>query len=112
MGERIRIIDTPPGQAPEWVRKQWVGLELTVADEPQDDEPRVQYGARGGASQNLGGYKIDAEVALGALAEKSLLAARWWEDHAPTAFLPSSMLVFRRDVCEVIPEPQKVDPQG
>ena len=40
MGERIRIIATPPGQAPEPIREQWVGLELPVVEDRE--EPSVQ----------------------------------------------------------------------
>ena|SRR5579862_3402272 len=104
MGERIRIIDVPPGQAPEWVRQQWVGLELPVAEEPRDDQEYTQLGARGGNPENIGGYRIKADIAFDALRQRSPLAVTWWEAHAPHAFLPSSSLVFRRDVCEIAPE--------
>lgn len=67
-------------------------------------EPGVQEGATGGRPQNLGGYQIDAEIALIALLERSPRAARWWIDNAPRAFLPSSRLVFSRSACEVVPD--------
>jgi hypothetical protein len=28
----IRIIATPPGEAPLWVREKWIGLELPLVD--------------------------------------------------------------------------------
>ena len=100
MGERIRIIGVPPGQAPLEVRKQWVGLELPVDGTPP--EPSHQMGARFGQPENLGGYRIRTEDAMLALVEKAPDAASWWNSHLPLAV--TSHLVFRRDVCEVIPE--------
>lgn len=28
---RVRIVAVPPGEAPDWVREKWVGLDLTLA---------------------------------------------------------------------------------
>src|SRR5258708_18523619 len=101
MGERIKIVDTTPGQAAEWVRKEWIGLELPV-EENVDTEGGAQFGAKGGKPENLGGYPIRTEDALSALREKSPKAAQWWEDNVPLEVVPR--LVFKRDVCEVVPE--------
>jgi hypothetical protein len=27
---RIRIVSAPPGEAPQWVREQWIGCELPL----------------------------------------------------------------------------------
>ena len=32
----IKIVSVPSGEAPEWVRKEWVGLELPLAGVPLD----------------------------------------------------------------------------
>lgn len=101
MGERIRIIDTPPGQAPDWVKAKWVGIELPV-EEDSPDEEGVQFGIKGGRPENLGGYQIRTQDAIEALREKSPEAAKWWEDNIPSDLFPT--LVFKRDVCEVVTE--------
>ena len=101
MGERIRITNTPPGQAPEWVRKAWIGLELPV-DESIDAQKGTQIGARGGKPENSGGYPIRTEDAISSLREKSPKAARWWETNVPLELVPN--LVFKREVCEILPE--------
>jgi hypothetical protein len=36
----IRIVGVPPGEAPFWVREQWVGLELPLTRHPA---PRAFY---------------------------------------------------------------------
>ncbi|HSX48807.1 MAG TPA: hypothetical protein VLE44_00945 [Candidatus Saccharimonadales bacterium] len=100
MGERIRIVDTPPGQAPEWVRKEWIGLELPVED--VDLEGGFSIGIKGGKPENLGGYPIRTEDAISALKEKSPKAANWWINNVPLDLVPR--LVFKRDVCKVVPE--------
>ena len=76
---KIRIISTPPGGAPEWVRKEWVGLELPTVE----SSGRPQVGATGGKPENLGGFQINGKVAIDALKEKSPEAAKWWEDNWP-----------------------------
>lgn len=95
----IKIIATPPGQAPEWVRKAWVGIEVQAT---QSSCGGIQMGIRGGAPQNLGGYSVQGNVAFAVLAEHSPRAYQWWEENA--AYVFSSVLVFHRDVCEVVQE--------
>ena len=55
---KIRITSVPSGQAPEWVREQWVGLELPVKD--IDLSKGFCTGALGGTPEpeNLGGYPV------------------------------------------------------
>ena len=49
----IRIVRTPPGEAPLWVREKWVGLELPLAS--GDYGPRHAYtsGVLSGPSNRL-----------------------------------------------------------
>jgi hypothetical protein len=89
----IRITDVPPGEAPEWVRRAWVGVVLPLA--PGEDGPRavstggVLTGPRGcatalfhlllGRTKRRMGYVTDAEVAVWLLAERDPEAAAWGE---------------------------------
>jgi hypothetical protein len=93
---RIRIIATPPGQAPLEVREEWVGLELDVLG--RDDGNST--GVLGGAGENQGGYMVWGDDAVEALAVKSPAAAHWWEQNAP--WVLQTRLVFKQDVCEEI----------
>lgn len=101
MKERIKIISTPPGQAPLWVREKWVGLVLPVA-ENDDGVGSLQVGVRGGRAQNLGGYEIETQKAIELLEEISPNAALWWKNNMNLEIIPR--LVFRREVCEVVKE--------
>lgn len=95
---KVEIISTPPGQAPDWVRKAWLGLLLPV-DENSDGV--LQMGVHGGATQNEGGYSVPTEEALEILGQVNEAAALWWYENLPT--IPS-WLVFHRDVCRFVEE--------
>jgi len=97
---RIRIVKTPPGQAPLWVREQWVGLELLIDEEATCGNHTTQRGILGGKAENLGGFSIETNHALGVLYKKSRDAAAWFVSYA----LLGTHLVFNRDCCQVIEE--------
>lgn len=93
----IRIVSTPPGQAPEWVRKEWIGVEIPL---PEQKLSVIQMGVRGGKAENVGGYQVDTSKAIEALQKKSPKAAKWWEENVPLTSIP--LLVFSKDVCELV----------
>lgn len=95
MSKKFRIIATPPGQAPEWVRQAWIGLELTISS-----APGIQTGITGGKAENLGGFSAYGQDAIDLLREKNPQAAAWWKNNA--SFVLSNYLVFKREVCEEI----------
>lgn len=102
MTEKIKIIGVPPGQAPEKIRKQWVGLVLPVEENAPGPEEGIQIGIRGGQPENLGGYPVRTQDAIELLKEKSPQTAKWWERNFPPSVIPR--LVFSKTVCEIIPE--------
>ncbi len=53
----IRIVGVPPGEAPFWVREQWVGLELPLTRHPA---PRAFF-------------------AFGVLSSPRTWLPQWWE---------------------------------
>lgn len=75
---RVEIIDTPPGQAPEWVRQAWINIVLPVVSD--DEEKGIQMGALGGLAENGDGYRVRAIEALELLEESSIDAAEYWYD--------------------------------
>ena len=95
----IRIIATPPGQAPDWVRQEWVGLEI-----PLDETPKlsgtIQMGVLGGPAQHPGGFRVNTRVTLDLLQKKSPDAARWWRENINPDFM--THLIFKREVCEEV----------
>ena len=40
----MRIMAVPPGQAPKWVREEWVGLELPIAENTPPPKDLIQAG--------------------------------------------------------------------
>lgn len=108
MSERIRIIATPPGQAPKWVREEWVGLEVNVEENAPEPGEGIQLGVKAGKPENLGGYPVRTSDAISALRKKSPQAAEWWEINLPLGFIPR--FVFDREACEIIPETPANEP--
>jgi hypothetical protein len=88
---RIRITDIPPGEAPEDVRRAWVGLVLPLAR--GETGPRTLHtggvltGPRGllmglvhilfGWTQRETGYVVEGGVAVDLLGRKDRGAAAW-----------------------------------
>lgn len=86
----IRIINTPPGEAPEHVRKAWVGLILPLAVSGARTRHTVGILARKeflgmlfalltGRTDRHSGYIVDA---VETLATRSPDAAKWWRENA------------------------------
>lgn len=98
--KKIRIVSTPPGSAPQWVREGWVGVEIPY-DQKDDLSGGIQCGADGGPAKNLGGYTVQAKAAFDSLAATAPVCFEWWEQAGFTNGSPDR-LVFRRDVCDVI----------
>jgi hypothetical protein len=112
----VRIIATPPGEAPEAVRRAWIGLDLPLV--AAEIGPRVvpTGGVLSGARSWLGmllrrltgqtpwqlGYVIDAPQALVLLAQKDPDAAMWWREHAPHCWQPGARFLFHAEVCAEI----------
>jgi hypothetical protein len=113
----VRIIATPPGEAPEEVRRAWVGLELPLAAGETGPRTTPVGGVLTGARTVLGklfqlltgrrryarGYRIDAPQALVLLAEKAPSAARWWRERAPHCWQPGQVFLFHAEVCAEVP---------
>ena len=93
---RIRIIKAPPGQAPDWVRKAWVGLEM----ETHPSSGVASFGALGGKAENGNGYVVQTTKALEVLEQTQPEAAQWWREHSIAT--PSSSLVFALNICQEI----------
>ena len=109
---KIKIIGIPPGEAPEWVRKEWVGLELPIdenvppvgsstIDQDGDLAVVVLKGVSSGKTIPAHPtYTVSTVEAINILRQKSPEAAKWWEDNL--GFNQYSQLDFHRDSCELI----------
>ena len=97
--EKIRITSAPKGQAPQWVRDAWIGLELPL-HETQGSFPLM--GATGGeaAPENQDGYLVDFDMALEELEKVNPKAVMWWLK-SPIAYTAGA-LAFGKYCCELV----------
>ncbi len=70
----IRIVSTPPGQAPEWVRKEWIGVEIPL---PEQNRAASRWEFAVAKQRMRGGHQVDTSKAIEALQKKSPRAAKW-----------------------------------
>lgn len=113
---RVRIFAVPPGEAPDWVREKWVGLELPLAQSLPTSQrlctAGVLSGPRSGIAAHLAyvcggyqrrrGFRVNVLEALTALEEVSPEAANWWRVNTPHLIRRSQVFVFHDEVCTVI----------
>ncbi|MGD0057959.1 MAG: hypothetical protein ABSD58_00935 [Verrucomicrobiia bacterium] len=112
---KIRIIRTPPGEAPEDIRKAWVGLVLPLSRfRPRRTAwsagvltgPKTLFGyltaVVSGRLQPQVVYVVVGHVAVDVLATESPEAAAWWREHAPHILRPGWRLTFPAEVCEEV----------
>ena len=110
---KIRIIKTPRGAAPEWVREAWVGLVLPLGDHPAGD-PRLlrRFGVTSFWRKRLfpwtaaryepaDFFPVFANKAIAVLQKTQPDAAWWWTENTPHLLHPTARLIFRRDECEL-----------
>ena len=118
-GRRVRIVAVPPGEAPQWVREKWVGLELPLAQFSPEAQPQrsagVLTGPRGflptvggllrGQLQERSGFAVRVLEAIAVLERASPEAAQWWRTNAAHLMKPSRHFLFPEQVCTVVDEP-------
>ncbi len=112
----IRIIRTPAGEAPEEIRKSWVGLILPVAEDEQGRRKRLGYGVLTGPKSFLAylvgfllgkytqydGYAVKVMDAIAILAKSNPQAAQWWRKNTPHLLTPTGLFLFDAEACEEI----------
>jgi hypothetical protein len=91
--KKLKIVQIPPGFAPEHIRKQWIGVEIPLAENPI---PEGKEALRIG-NDNAGGYQVKGTDAVKALRDAGKIeAADFWENYS------SGMFKFKKEVCEVV----------
>jgi hypothetical protein len=117
-GRRVRILAVPPGEAPQWVREKWVGLELPLAQLSSEAQARrsagVLTGPRGfllsvgallrGELHKRSGFVVNVLEAIAVLERVSPEAAQWWRANAAHLMKPSRYFLFPEHVCTVAQE--------
>ena len=103
MAPRIRIIAVPPGEAPESVRRAWVGLALSLPP-GETGLPRMlpaEGVLSGHAAGSCLGFLVEGKEAITALSLHDSLAAAWWRENVPEISAERYRLGFPASVCEV-----------
>jgi hypothetical protein len=112
----IRIIKTPAGEAPLWVREKWVGLELPLSQRLAMNffglgigvltGPQTIFGMLIGAFTGklffIRGYKISVLDAIEVLEKASPEAAAWWKLNTPHLAKPRKHFLFRKEECQIV----------
>lgn len=90
---KIKIIEVPPGFVPEHIRKQWIGVEIPLTENPiPEGQETFQVG-----NQNSGGYQVKGVDAVKALLDSDKQeAANFWIPYS------SGNFKFKKEVCELI----------
>jgi len=92
----VEIVSPPDGEAPLWVREQWVGLRLPIAIREAEPlrirtfgvltAPRTAIGrflaVLRGKTASETGFVVPVIAAMELLGQSSPEAARWWREHA------------------------------
>ncbi len=109
---QIRIISTPPGEAPEHIRAAWTGVVLPAAVSGARSvetigvlsRPKSQLGllfARlFGRVRRSQGFVVESSKAIEILAEQAPEAAEWWRQNTPHLTQPGRYFLFHSEVCE------------
>jgi len=112
----IEIIAVPPGEAPEEIRKSWIGVVIPLPPHAQTAAVRTGYGVLTGPRSwffalfpflhsnkiTWKGYRVSGADAVMALAKRDQAAAEWWRKNTPHLLAKRWQLLFPADVCRVI----------
>ena len=104
----IRIVDVPEGQAPEYIRRAWVGLVLPLpaGHPPGPKAARTRGVLSYGWRKWLPGFRTKGRIdevflvagsaAIDVLKKSDPYAAEWWIKNAPISYSPAVRWHSRR----------------
>jgi hypothetical protein len=106
VGQRIRVVSVPPGEAPPDIRAAWVGCELPLF--ATSDDPRIGRKRKGVLSRqekaHHEGWVVQVTDAVDALEHYNPKAARWWRDNTPDLLQPGKLFLFPAEACVLVEE--------
>ena len=121
MRKSLRIESVPPGEAPLWVREQWIGLVLPLAQRKASPRTWLTSGVLSGPRSFLArlvalisgrlerrsGYAVETSTAVAILATTSPQAAAWWRENTPQLLRPGRYFLFPAGVGRVVDAPHE-----
>ena len=97
----VRIVQPPPGEAPEEIRRAWVGLDLPLQRGASEPRQQQSLGVLSGRAPEVGtGFLVSGNKAITALASHAPEAASWRRQHAPHVLSRGFRLFFPVEVSE------------
>jgi hypothetical protein len=116
MASHLRITSVPAGEAPLWVREQWVGLVLPLAQQKSTPLTFLTSGVVSGPRTFLSfllalfsgklerrsGFRVETQAAVAVLETRSPEAAAWWRETVPHQLQPKRYFVFESEAGNVI----------
>ncbi len=109
----LTIVKRPIGEAPEWVRDAWIGLQLPLARRGQRTwwTHGVLTGQKGwlaitwalvtGELESTSGYAVSAATAVELLSKNNGRAAKWWRQNAATRITKGKLFIFDAAACRL-----------
>ena len=112
----IEIIAIPPGEAPEEIRRSWIGVVIPLSSNAQKQQQVTGYGVLTGPRSwflalfpflhknkvTWSGYRVSGADAVAALAKRDHSAAEWWKMNTPYLLERQWQLLFPADVCRIV----------
>jgi hypothetical protein len=112
----IEIIAMPPGEAPEEIRKSWIGVIIPLPINAQAEQEKTGYGVLSGPRSwflalfpflhktrfKWRVYRVSGAEAVSALAKRDEPAADWWRKNTPHLLKRHWQLLFPADVCRIV----------
>jgi len=107
----IEIIAIPPGEAPEHIRAQWLGICLPLLINKESvfqtvgvlSGPKTLFAALSfyflGGVKAERGYAVSAKIAIDILEQSSPEAAQWWKHNTNMYTKKNAVFVFHSHVC-------------
>ena len=111
----LKITSVPPGEAPDWVREQWVGLALPLLDGYDHAIQSQTFGVLSTPKSRIGylmsrlfrrfkyesGFLVESAIAIDVLSTNSPEAADWWRTNIPELTRPGQIFMFQEGVGHV-----------
>lgn len=97
---KIKITETPDGEAPEEIRKAWIDVELDYLTKTSPNTSLEGVVTGNPVKRKTGGFAVYSKEAIGALKEKNKEAAEWWEKNF--SIIKHPILIFNESCCKEI----------
>jgi hypothetical protein len=97
----LRILRIPPGEAPEDIRRAWVGVALPLSQCESTPRQKETMGVLSNQEEGTAtGYAVGGRKAVNALETQAPDAASWWRENASHVLAKGYQLFFPLDTCE------------